>query len=126
MELTLIEENGLRTVEGQTGQPFLSRVDDANRIVEACWSYGVDAVVLYPDNLTNAFFDLSSRQAGEILQKLRNYQVRLAVVCAPGSVPFSSRFEEMMIEERRGRFFGVFETRADALEWLGQQAQSPA
>ena len=47
------------------------------------------------ENLTPAFFDLSSGEAGAILQKLRNYGIRLAVVCPPGRVLMSSRFGEM-------------------------------
>jgi len=45
--------------------------------------------LLYSSNLPPAFFDLSSREAGTVLQKLRNYR------------------------------FGIFESREAALEWLG-------
>jgi hypothetical protein len=123
IELTLVEEGGLSVVEGQPDAPFMSSVDDANRVIEACLSYGVQAALLYAANLPNGFFDLSSGQAGNILQKLRNYRVRLAVVCPLGSVRFSSRFEEMMVEERRSGYFGVFETREGAWEWLGGLAR---
>jgi len=51
---------------------------------------------------------------------LRNYRSRLAVVCPAGSVKFSSRFGEMLADERRGKHFGVFETRQAASEWLRQ------
>jgi hypothetical protein len=92
----------------------------ASTRLSARFSGGVDAALLYADNLTDAFFDLSSGQAGAILQKLRNYGVRLAVVSRPGSVQFSSRFGEMLAEERQGRYFGLFETRRAAREWLGR------
>jgi Domain of unknown function (DUF4180) len=124
MELSLVEEDGVRFVEGLPEQPFMSRVDDVNRVIEACFSEGVDSALLYAHNLTNTFFDLSSGDAGTILQKLRNYRIRLAIVCPPGSVQFSSRFNEMMIEERREPYFDVFETRHAAREWLGQTAAS--
>jgi hypothetical protein len=116
--LPLVEENGLRLVEGPPGQPLMARTDDAARVIEACLSHGVDAALLYAPNLTPAFFDLSSREAGEVLQKLRNYGVRLAVVAPAGSVKLSTRFGEMLVEERRGRFFGMFETREDGIAWL--------
>ena len=76
------------------------------------------AALLYAPNLTAEFFDLSSGQAGSILQKLRNYGLRLAVICPQGTVRFSSRFGEAAAEERRGGYFAVFDTRAQALEWL--------
>jgi Domain of unknown function (DUF4180) len=119
-ELTLIEEAGAAAMEGRPGEPLLARVDDANRIVEACFGTGVSAALLYAENLTGAFFDLSSGEAGAILQKLRNYHIRLAVVRSPGSGGVSTKFHEMVAEERRHPFFGLFETRGAALEWLAE------
>src|SRR5688500_9102288 len=106
MELRLIEEGGVRAVEGQPGEAFMASVKDVDRVIEACFSDRVDAALLYAENLTDAFFDLSSGQAGAILQKLRNYRLRLAVVAPQGSVEISSRFGEMLAEERKGRDFG--------------------
>ena len=120
MRPSLIELGDVKALEGEPGEAFLATARDATLLVEACANAGVGAALLYPENLPAAFFDLSSGQAGEILQKLRNYRVRLAVVCPPGSVRFSSRFGEMVAEERRGHDFGVFNTRNAALEWLGR------
>jgi hypothetical protein len=89
-------------------------------VIEACLSDSATAALLYAANMTPAFFDLSSGEAGEILQKLRNYRIRLAIVCPPGSVRFSSRFGEMLADERRGTHFGIFETRHEASQWLQQ------
>lgn len=118
MEFALTEENGIAFVEAQPGQPFMSKVEDVNRIIEACLSNGVGSVLLYPDNLTASFFDLSSREAGEILQKLRTYHIRLAIVCPPGSVRLSSRFADLLAEERQGGYVKVVETRDAARAWL--------
>ena len=116
-ELRLLDENGVLAVEGDAGQSFLSTSDDARRIIEACYYHQVDAALLYADNMPDRFFDLSSGQAGAILQYLRNYRIRLAIVCA-NEARFSSRFGEMVAEENKGRDFGVFPTREQALEWL--------
>lgn len=119
MKLTMAEVEGVRFVEGQPDQAYLSRVQDVIRLLEACGEHEAEAALLYAPNLTPAFFDLSSGEAGEILLKLQNYRIRLAVVCPPGSVKFSSRFGDLLAEVRRGREFSVFETRAAALVWLG-------
>ena len=120
MNLSLVVENGLQIVEGEPDAAFLASVRDINRLIEVCLGEGVNAALLYAPNLTPAFFDLSSGEAGEILQKLRNYHIRLAVVYRPGSVVFSSRFGEMLVDEQGGPHFGVFESRQAAIEWLGQ------
>lgn len=120
--LKVVGEPGVKLVEGHPEEPLLLRPADARRVIEACISADTDAALLYPRNLTDSFFDLSSGHAGEILQKLRDYRVRLAVVCAPGTVRFSTRFPEVLAEEGRGRYFSVFETRAEAVQWLARHA----
>ena len=113
MSFGLIDENGVRAVEGRRGHGLMQRPQDATLIIEACFSAHVRAALLYPENLTARFFDLSSGEAGAILDKLRRYQIRLAIVCAPGSVEFSSRFREVLSDDLR-----VFDTPDAARAWL--------
>jgi hypothetical protein len=93
----------------------MPRPIDTARLVEVCLSSNVQRALLYPRNLPSNFFDLSSGAAGEILQKLQSFGIRLAVVCTPGSVRFSRRFPEAF-----GREFQVFETRSAACAWLAR------
>jgi hypothetical protein len=118
--LTLVEEGGVKVVEGQPDTLLVSGVDDVGRVLEECFSNGARATLLYAENLPAAFFDLSTGQAGAILQKFRNYGVRLAVVSRPGRTQTSRRFGEMVAEEHRARHFGMFESRDAAREWLGR------
>ena len=117
-ELVLVVEGGGRVVEGPPEGRLMTRADDASRVIEACLSYRTLRALLYAPNLPERFFDLSSGEAGAILQKLRNYRIRVALVCPPGSVTFSSRFGEMLAEESLRRDFRVFETRQAARDWL--------
>jgi len=117
MPLGLSEECGVRIVEGTPQEPLMRRPQDATLVLEACFSAGVRAALLYPANLTPRFFDLSSGEAGVILDKLRRFHVRLAVVCLPGSVRFSSRFPEILSNDLR-----IFESREEATRWLGRFA----
>jgi len=120
MELTIGEEAGVRFVEGPPGMPLMRTIEDAALLVEACFSNRATSALIYAPNLTDRFFDLSSGEAGAILQKLRNYRIRLAVVCAPNSVRFSSRFGEMVAEESRTGYFKIFESVQTAREWLSK------
>jgi hypothetical protein len=52
-----------------------------------------------------------------ILQKLRNYHIRLAVLHSP-TLQLSSRFGEMLEDESRKPYFRLFDKRSSALEWL--------
>lgn len=118
MELTVVTEEGVAALEGQPGEQLIGRAEEARGLVEASFAHRVSALLLYAENLPAAFFDLSSGQAGSLLQTLQNYRIRLAVVCPPGSVPLSSRFGELLAEEQHSREFGLFPTRAAARAWL--------
>jgi hypothetical protein len=110
--------DGSTFLEGQPGQPYLRRADDVTLLIEECFSSRTRRALLYAGNLPREFFDVSSQQAGTILQKLRSYRVRLAVVAPRDSIPMSSRFHELMAAEQRDDAFGVFDDREAAIAWL--------
>lgn len=115
MEFRVRDAGGQRLVEGMPGQPLMRRVGDVTLAIEACFEAAASCLLLYPENLPERFFDLSSGEAGEILQKLRNYRIRFAIAGAPA---LSSRFAELLEDENRGPYFRLFEQRAAAQEWL--------
>jgi hypothetical protein len=123
MSFTLQAVRGQRFVEGAPGRRIMGRVADVTTVIEACFDNQARSLLLYPENLTERFFDLSSGEAGEILQKLRNYHIRLAVVRTP-SLRLSSRFGELMADEQRGSYFRLFDQRSAAEEWLVAAAQA--
>src|SRR5919197_181316 len=119
MTLKVSELSDARAVEGTPGEPLMRRPQDVTLVLEACFSSGVSGVLLYPENLTPQFFDLSSGEAGEILDKLRRFQIWLAIVCPPDTVLFSSRFPEILADDLQ-----IFASRDEACRWLNGRKQS--
>lgn len=117
MKLMAHEIHEQRVLEGMPGQQIISSINDVSTVLEACFDNATRCILLYPENLTKQFFDLSSQEAGTILQKLRNYHIRLAIVCAP-NLQLSRRFSEMMVDENRGPYFRLFNERSAAQDWL--------
>ena len=117
MDITFRTIGDHRLGVGPPGESLVTRVDDVSALIAFCFTYTIDRLLLYPENLTDAFFDLSSGEAGDVLQTLRNYRIRLAVVRTP-ALQMSSRFGEMLDDERRGPYFRVFDTRSSAEQWL--------
>lgn len=96
----------------------MESTEDVRSIVEECLSYRVPRLLLYSGNLTERFFDLSSGEAGAILQKLFQYRIRVAIVRPPHAPPLSSKFAGIMAEEDgRGRI-ALFDSAEPAREWL--------
>jgi len=116
--LSAREESGVVFVEGTPGGRLLESSANISLVLEACFSARTRLALLYSSNLTPRFFDVSSREAGDILQKLRSYRLHTAVVKEPGAAPPSRRFHGLLEAERRDGWFDVFDTRAHALEWL--------
>jgi hypothetical protein len=116
MAIGVREESGVKIVEGTPGTSLMHRPQDASLVLEACLSAPARSALLYSENLTPQFFDLSSGEAGEILDKLRRFHVRLAIVCPPGAVRFSTRFREILSDDLR-----IFDTLEDARRWLAEQ-----
>jgi len=104
-------------IEKQPGEPWIKSARNISDAIETCVNARARALLLYPENLPEKFFDLSSGEAGEILQKLRQYRIRFAIVC-PKAMPLTDRFRELMIEENRANHFRLFESADAAREWL--------
>lgn len=115
----LITKDNQTALEGTPGTSLLRSPDDVIDVIGACFENKTRSVLLYAENLTEHFFDLSSGEAGTILQKLRNYHIKLAVVISPGGMTrHTDRFREMAREESRGNDFHIFDDRASAEAWL--------
>jgi hypothetical protein len=108
------ERDGVRIVEC-VGP--IAQVDDALGLVAACVEQGSTRLLLESRHLPADFFELRTRFAGEFLQKLQNYRIRLAGVFPP-EAPYGERFRELLSEAKRGRGFRSFESRSEAEDWL--------
>jgi len=117
VEIKIVEKNGRQYIEGIPGQKLLHEPQDAVNLIGECLGRGIDRVLLYEANLTDGFFRLATGEAGEILQKFRNYGIKTAAVVAPERAE-RGKFREMALEENRGKDFHVFAGRAQAEEWL--------
>ncbi|MFB0918388.1 MAG: DUF4180 domain-containing protein [Clostridiaceae bacterium] len=49
-------------------------------IATISYESGAEAIVLLKENITEDFFDLKTKIAGDILQKFTNYKMKLAVI----------------------------------------------
>jgi hypothetical protein len=110
----LIKSGEVVIVEGNSP---LSSVNQATDLIATCAEQCTDKLLLDTPVLPESFFELHTCFAGEFLQKLQNYQLRIAVVISPDR-SYSERFNEWLVEAKRGRYSRLFTSRDAALEWL--------
>lgn len=77
-----------------------------------------DRIVIHKSALSEAFFDLKTRLAGEILQKFVNYRVKLAIV-GDFSAYTSRALHDFIYESNSGSDIFFLPTEEQAIEKVG-------
>ena len=96
--------------------PELSHHDPA-AVVTSCIESGAHQLLLDEGALPPAFFDVSTGVAGDLVQRLTLYGIRMAAV-VPDPALHSRSFQEFAHEANQGTQFRFFRTRDQAAEWL--------
>ena len=99
--------------------PPVSSVDDALSMLGDAMSIGASRVVIPVARLSPAFLDLSSRLAGDILQKFTNYRMKVALVGdITSALEASSALRAFVAESNRGEGVWFAPDRASLDIWL--------
>lgn len=77
MKINPIAIRGLIANEIISEKVLINNEDDALDIMASVPS---DHLILYEHNFGKDFFDLSTKKAGDILQKFTNYHIKLAII----------------------------------------------
>jgi PadR family transcriptional regulator AphA len=118
MEINVIRIAEKQYLAGTPGKKLIQSEADVNQILEACYENDTNRVLLYAENFSDNFFDLSSGEAGMILQKFSQYFVKAAAVLCLDNVPHTQKFEELALEVNRGNQFRIFKDVQQAEQWL--------
>jgi hypothetical protein len=77
---TISDIHALRVLVCDPAGEILAREQDANTFIGAAWEHQAALIAIPVTRLTDDFFRLSTRLAGEVTQKFVNYNLRLAIV----------------------------------------------
>jgi len=80
MEINLLYLKGTYVAEVIADDIVIRTVEDALGLMSDCIYQGARNIIINERNIIPDFFDLTTRLAGDILQKFSNYNVKLAVV----------------------------------------------
>jgi Domain of unknown function (DUF4180) len=97
-----IDTPGYETVaELSDDSIIITCADDVPDILGELGMNNCNRIIIHERNLHKNFFNLSTRIAGDILQKFSNYRVRLAIVGDFSKYPGKS-FNDFIRESNRG------------------------
>lgn len=109
-KVVVIESNEVLILEVQDALDLMATVN---------YTEGASKIVLQQGQLTEAFFDLSTRIAGDILQKFVNYGVKLAIVGNFTDVS-SKSLRDFIYESNHGKQLFFVESVEAAVQALHQ------
>ena len=95
----------------------LSTENDVLDLIALCWEHETHYIVIHHAALSESFFDLKTKAAGNIIQKLINYGIK-ATAIIPQEAIQNKRFKEMALEINKGNHFRMYESTEEAEKWL--------
>ena len=114
MELKIIDQNGVQIARVMSQEQVITDVQSAlDLIANVQYQTGCNRFIVDQSAINEAFFDLKTMVAGDILQKFINYGVKLAIV-GDFSGYASESLRDFMYESNKGRdlFFVADENEA--------------
>ena len=118
MSLTFIEADGLSLAELAPEAEVIDGVQQALDLMAEAAFQGARGLLIHEAHLPPAFFDLSTRLAGDILQKFAQYQMKLAIIGDFDKYP-SKSLKAFIAESNRGSQIFFVKSKEAALEKLG-------
>lgn len=116
MKLTVKEQNGVQVALLTSQEPLIGDVRSAlDVILSAGYESECDRLVINKEALSEEFFQLSTRLAGEILQKFVTYQIKLAIY-GDFSQYTSKALRDFIRESNQGNQIFFLETEEEALD----------
>jgi len=118
VEIRTIEKDGVKIAVVTADEKLLFDVQSALDLM-ATVQYEADSsrIAVYKESVAEEFFILSTRLAGEILQKFVNYQCKLAII-GDFSKYTSKPLKDFIYESNNGRDIFFAATEDEAVERL--------
>ena len=120
MDKRIVTVNGASIAAIHSNDPLITDGQTAlDLIADVFYNDNCARILLNKAALTDRFFVLSSGIAGEVLQKIVNYAMKLAV-CGDFNVYTSKPLRDFVYESNRGRSVYFAATEREGLDWLAR------
>lgn len=117
MNYQIIEGQSNKYIELNTYAAPLNTENDALDLISLCWEHETNALMIPYEILSEDFFKLKTKIAGDIIQKFTNYGIKAAITI-PKEIDQNERFKEMVLEINKGNHFRFYASKNEAEKWL--------
>lgn len=118
MEINIVKENNIKIAVVNSKEVIIDSVQSAlDFIATINYETGCNRIILNKPAICDDFFDLSTRLAGEILQKFINYHIKIAIV-GDFSTYTSKSLKAFIYESNKGKDIFFLPDEKQAIEKL--------
>ena len=118
MNIETLKKNGLKMAIVTSDEPIITDPQSAlDLAMTVKYETGCTNIAINKEAIVGDFFVLSTRLAGEVLQKFTNYGVRLAIF-GDFSKYTSKPLKDFIYESNQGRDFFFLPTKEEAVQRL--------
>ena len=118
MKITTIKENDVGIAVVSSNEILITDVQSAlDFMATVRYDTGCDHVILNKSAICEDFFELSTRLAGEILQKFINYHMKIAII-GDFSIYTSKSLKDFIYESNKGKDIFFMPNENQAVEKL--------
>jgi len=117
MNYQIIEIDNKKYIELISTTEPLSTENDALDLIALCWEHEINSLMIHYTSLSEDFFKLKTKVAGNMIQKFINYGIKAAAIMPQDTVQ-KGRFKEMAMETNKGNHFRMYEDKVEAEKWL--------
>ncbi len=117
MDINLINTNDLIIAEIVSDSIIINDAQEALDILANCAYQDANRIIVYQKDITEDFFELKTKLAGEVLQKFSNYNSKLAIV-GDFSGYGSNSLRDFIYESNKAGRVSFVATKEDAIEAL--------
>ncbi|PPL15657.1 DUF4180 domain-containing protein [Microterricola pindariensis] len=118
----ITESGGLRVLHVDPAGPPIVSAEETSDLIGNAWVDNADVIALPVSRLDAEFFRLASGQAGAILQKVANYQLKLAIIGDIGAhLAASGALRDFVWESNRGEHIWFVDEASELEQRLEQR-----
>lgn len=117
MNIEIHEQGNTKIAELTANTLLITNAEDGLQLLVDLYYQDFDKIIIQEKNINPQFFDLSNGLAGEILQKVSNFRIQLAIVGEFDQYPGTS-IRQFISESNKGRQVNFLPTVEAAKEKL--------
>lgn len=109
--------NDIEIAEIVSEEIIIKNTEDALDLIGNIYYQGFDKMIIHQKNLTENFFDLKNKLAGDILQKFSTYRIRLCIVVDFSKLTTKS-LKNFIYESNKGKQINFLSSVDEAIKHL--------